>query len=222
MNTIPSTTPQQTTATPEIPEIIPSKEPVPQRLSIVTTTDNDDDAFPNFEDPNLFSGSPSAPPVLPYTGAVGGASNFDGVHEGRNTQNDADSSQLSIARTSVSLSSAISIDTTENQEFQNKRENSIAITIATQSSSQSAQNSGAGKAGVLGIGAPAGRLLLPVPVSASLSNMSQSSFALSEVSTDADGTLDGLSPEIAKADISISGASFLKYRIDFLSILFGV
>ena len=115
----------------------------PQRLSVATT---EDDVFPDFSDPNLFSGS--------------GSSSADATNGARN---ETDSS----------------------------------------SAPAPARN----------------KFLLPIPTASA--NKSQSSFALSEVG-DEEGGLQSLPPEIANADISISGTRIVFFLCQQLSSSFGV
>ncbi|THH06581.1 hypothetical protein EW145_g3988 [Phellinidium pouzarii] len=130
---------------PESDSVLP-QEPASQLHLPVTTIVDAEDAFPDFSDPNLFSGAGAANDRSPVL------------------TSDAASETLSELSSNVSLAAS-------------------PISSASASSGN--------------------KFLLPLPTPSS--NMSQSSFALSEVSVGGgDGGLDGLSPEIAAADISIS------------------
>ncbi|KAH8112047.1 ras GEF [Phellopilus nigrolimitatus] len=122
--------------------VLPEESASQPRLSVATTAE---DAFPDFSDPKLFSGSANSP----TSASSDAASDFEAHSE---------------------ISSNAS---------------SVASPVLTNTSSAASSGS---------------RFLLPLPTPSA--NRSQTSFALSEVSDI--GGLDGLPPEIAAADISIS------------------
>lgn len=122
-----------------------------QRLSVATTI-ADDDVFPDFSDPNLFSGD-----------------------------RDGDRGAGSLTDRSSEL-------------FE-----SISPTVSVSSSSNSPIMPGEQHAALSG-----GKLLLPIPTNSG--NSSQSSFAMSEVDESEGSGFENLPPEVASADISISGA----------------
>jgi len=79
---------------------------------------------------------------------------------------------------------------------------SISPTVSVSSSANSPIMSGEQHAALSG-----GKLMLPIPTNSG--NSSQSSFAMSEVDESEGGGFENLPPEVATADISISGAPFL-------------
>lgn len=146
-----------------------------QRLSVATTI-ADDDVFPDFSDPNLFSGD---------------------RNRGAGSLTDRGSELCE----------------------------SISPTVSVSSSSNSPIMSGEQHAGLSG-----GKLMLPIPTNSG--NSSQSSFAMSEVDESEGSGFENLPPEVASADISISGApsfaiftsrsTFLTYTFFVIGACFGL
>lgn len=172
-------------------------------LSISTTSV--DDAFPDFEDPNLFNAaSPDAELVRQGAGMEAGLgvlvdNGFSGADNmvSPSSSNGSESpismsvmrgrmANYDLQRASFTAPSTASVSTTASVPF-----SSPASTPASASTSASASGSH--------------RFLLPLPISTPAGNTSQASFAMSEVGDDEEGMEGFLAPEIAGADISISG-----------------